>query len=323
MRPCSVRLARRGSRPVFRPSTADPQQWWCQLWPQMRSFNPSLSWQGLLFFLPLGWTLEPVLPVENPVIGIPVAQQWPSKHFKLQIDWTKDHNQVQCFNFLWRNLIFEAECRNVDQERLNVSSFFWLHAVSFGLIQGLWEPVDFSFLPSVRGRLFKCINLWHTLLVSRSFWMLLARATKFSSSSFRTFFTKPFVPPTVNSSFLSKAVNRLLSFNLVPERFHIPDIVYPLCFIHYGEHRFISDSRHIYAFICWQKNLSVKTCPWPLKFFTWVSIYSNFTLSPVTIKLKSFRFSENSLHSPLILVPGFSTMHVFFSFLFSFLCFFS
>ena len=59
------------------------------------------------------------------------------------------------------------------------------------------------------------------------------------------------------------------------------------------------------------------------KFFTWVSIYSNFTSSPVTIKLKSFCFSENSLHSPLILVPGYSTMRTSFSFLFSFLCFFS
>lgn len=28
----------------------------------------------------------------------------------------------------------------------------------------------------------------------------------------------------------------LLSFNLVPERFHIPDIVYPLFLIHYDEH---------------------------------------------------------------------------------------
>ena len=52
------------------------------------------------------------------------------------------------------------------------------------------------------------------------------------------------MPPTVNSSFLSEAVNRLVSFNLIPERFHIPDIVYPLFFIHSGEHRFISDSRH-------------------------------------------------------------------------------
>ena len=74
------------------------------------------------------------------------------------------------------------------------------------------------------------------------------------------------MPPTVDSSFLSEAVNRLLSFNLVPERFHISDIVYPLFFIHYGEHRFISDSRHIYAFICWQKNLSARTYPWPLNF---------------------------------------------------------
>ena len=116
---------------------------------------------------------------------------------------------------------------------------------------------QFYTVPSVRGGLFKCINLWHTLLASCSFWMLLARATKFPSSSFRNLFTKPFVPPTVNNSFISEAVNRLLSFNLIPERFHIPDIVYPLFFIHSGEHRFISDSRHIYAFICWQKNLSV------------------------------------------------------------------
>ena len=85
---------------------------------------------------------------------------------------------IRCslFNFLCRNLIFEAKCRNVNQEHLNVSSFFCHRTVSFGLVQGLWEPVDFSILPLVRGRIFKCINLWHTLLVSCSFWMLLARA---------------------------------------------------------------------------------------------------------------------------------------------------
>ena len=77
------------------PSTADSHQWYRQLQPQTHSFNPSLSCQVLLFFLPVGWILEPVLPVENPVTGIPVAQQWPSKHLKLQIDWTKDHNKVQ------------------------------------------------------------------------------------------------------------------------------------------------------------------------------------------------------------------------------------
>lgn len=97
-----------------------------------------------------------------------------------------------CFKFLCMNLIFEAECRNVNQERLNVSSFFCHHTVSFGLVQGLWEPVDFSVLPSVLERLFKCINLWHTLLVSCSFWMLLAMGTKFPSSSFRNLFYKAY-----------------------------------------------------------------------------------------------------------------------------------
>ena len=77
------------------PSTADSHQWYRQLQLQTHSFNPSLSCQVLLFFLPVGWILEPVLPVKNPVIGIPVTQQWPSKHLELQIDWMKDHNQVQ------------------------------------------------------------------------------------------------------------------------------------------------------------------------------------------------------------------------------------
>lgn len=77
------------------PSTADSNQWYRQLQPQTNSFNPSLSCQVLLFFLPVGWILKPVLPVKNPVIGIPVTQQWPSKHLELQIDWMKDHNQVQ------------------------------------------------------------------------------------------------------------------------------------------------------------------------------------------------------------------------------------
>ena len=77
------------------PSTADSHQWYRQLQLQTHSFNPSLSCQVLLFFLSVGWILEPVLPVKNPVIGIPVTQQWPSKHLELQIDWMKDHNQVQ------------------------------------------------------------------------------------------------------------------------------------------------------------------------------------------------------------------------------------
>ena len=77
------------------PSTADSHQWYRQLQLQTHSFNPSLSCQVLMYFLPVGWILEPVLPVKNPVTGIPVTQQWPSKHLELQIDWMKDHNQVQ------------------------------------------------------------------------------------------------------------------------------------------------------------------------------------------------------------------------------------
>ena len=175
-----------------------------------------------------------------------------AKQASLAPNWLDEGLQTGavCFKFLCRNLIFEAECRNVNQERLNVSSFFCRHTISFGLVQGLWGPVDFSIVPSVRGRLFKCINLWHTLLVSCSFWMLLARATKFPSSSFLNLFTEHIVPPTVNSSFLSKAVNRLLSFNLVPESF-----TFLTLFTRFFSSTlvFILDSTHIYAFFCWQK----------------------------------------------------------------------
>lgn len=104
------------------------------------------------------------------------------------------------------------------------------------------------------------------------------------------------MPPTVDSSFLSKAVNRLLSFNLVPERFHIPDIVYPLfSSTMHGEHRFISDSRHIYAFICWQKKFKCEDLSMATKFFTWVSIYSNFTSSPGYHQLEIFLFLRKFL----------------------------
>ena len=95
------------------------------------------------------------------------------------------------------------------------------------------------------------------------------------------------MPSTVNTSFLSKVVNKLLSFNLAPESFHIPDIFYPLLFIHSGEHRFTLDFRNVYVHFCFlTKNSSSRTCPWSPKFFT----------SPVTIILKSFLISGNSLH---------------------------
>lgn len=68
------------------------------------------------------------------------------------------------------------------------------------------------------------------------------------------------MPSTVNTSFLSEVVNKLLSFNLAPESFHIPDIFYLLLFIHSGEHRFTLDSRHVYVRFCLLTNsLSSRT----------------------------------------------------------------
>ena len=127
----------------------------------------------------------------------------------------------------------------------------------------------------------------------------------------KPFFTKLYImPSTVNTSFLSKVDNKLLSFNLAPESYHIPDIFYPLLFIHSGEHRFTFESRHVYVHFCFlTKNLSLRTCPWPLKFFT----------SPVTIILKSFLISGNSLNFAFD-----SVIRIFrFSGFFNHACFFS
>lgn len=118
------------------------------------------------------------------------------------------------------------------------------------------------------------------------------------------------MPSTLNTSFLSQVANKLLSFNLAPESFHIPDIFYPLLFIHSGEHRFTLDSRHVYGRFCLlTKNLSSRTFPQPLKFFT----------SPVTIILKLFLISGNSLHFAFDSITGIFR----FSGFFNHACFFS
>ena len=127
------------------PSTADSHQWYRQLQLQTHSFNPSLSCQAV--FSSCWLNTGTCFACEKP-------SHWYSRYPAMAKQASRAPNWLDegpqsgavCFNFLCRNLIFEAECCNVNQEYLNVSSFFWRHAVSFGLIQGLWEPVDFSIL---------------------------------------------------------------------------------------------------------------------------------------------------------------------------------
>lgn len=148
MLPCSVRLARRG-RPVFLQCTFN-----CRFSPVVspastsnKQFQPQPLMPSVAVFSSCWLNTGTCFACEKP-------SHWHScypamaKQASRAPNWLDEGPQsaAVCFNFLCRNLIFETECRNVNQEHLNVSSFFRRHAVSFGLIQGLWEPVDFSIL---------------------------------------------------------------------------------------------------------------------------------------------------------------------------------
>ena len=148
MRPCSVRLARRG-RPVFLQCTFN-SRFSPVVSPASTSntqFQPQPLMPSVAVFSSCWLNTGTCFACEK-------LSHWHScypamaKQASRAPNWLDEGPQsgAVCFNFLCRNLIFEAECCNVNQEYLNVFSFFWRHAVSFGLIQGLWEPVDFSIL---------------------------------------------------------------------------------------------------------------------------------------------------------------------------------
>lgn len=148
MRPCSVRLARRG-RPVFLQCTFN-SRFSPVVSPASTSntqFQPQPLMPSVAVFSSCWLNTGTCFACEKP-------SHWYSRYPAMAKQASRAPNWLDegpqsgavCFNFLCRNLIFEAECCNVNQEYLNVSSFFWRHAVSFGLIQGLWEPVDFSIL---------------------------------------------------------------------------------------------------------------------------------------------------------------------------------
>ena len=96
--------------------------------------------------------------------------------------------------------------------------------------------------------------------------MLLAKVTKFRSSSYPHPFSKvSHASARSNSSFVTIAVNELLSLNLIEEIFCAPDVINPLSVStqRSGKQRLILDLRHVNTFIYKQKfkceDLSVAT----------------------------------------------------------------
>ena len=58
-------------------------------------------------------------------------------------------------------MIFEAESRNTDQDCLDVTSVSSdVAPLVLGAVKASQSTVDISIQPSVRGRLFKCIDLF-------------------------------------------------------------------------------------------------------------------------------------------------------------------
>lgn len=69
-------------------------------------------------------------------------------------------------NFLCSDMIFDAESRNSDQECLDVTSVSSdVTPLVLGAVKDSESTVDISIQPSVRGRLFKCIDFWRTFAI--------------------------------------------------------------------------------------------------------------------------------------------------------------
>ena len=125
--------------------------------------------------------------------------------------------------------------------------------------------VDISIQPSVRGRLFKCIDFWCTLPASQFILNVISQVYKIPFFQLPTpFYKGNNASARLNSSFVTIAVNELLSLNLIEEIFCAPDIN-PLSVStqRSSKRRLILDLRHVNTFIYKQKfkceDLSVAT----------------------------------------------------------------
>ena len=164
-------------------------------------------------------------------------------------------------------MIFEADSRNSDQECLDVTSVSSdVTPLVLGAVKDSESTVDISVQPSVRGRLFKCIDFWRTLPASQFVLNVISQGYKIPFFQLPTpFYKVNNASARSNSSFVTIAVNELLSLNLIEEIFCAPDIINPLSVStqRSGKQRLILDLRHVNTFIYKQKfkceDLSVAT----------------------------------------------------------------
>ena len=165
-------------------------------------------------------------------------------------------------------MIFEAESRNSDQECHDVTSVSSdVTPLVLGAVKDSKSTVDISIQPSFWGRLFKFIDFWRTLPASQFILNVISQGYKIPFFQLPTPFYKANNDSARgNSSFVTIAVNELVSLNLIKEIFCAPDIINPL-FVstqRSGKQRLVLDLiRHVNTFTYKQKfkceDLSVAT----------------------------------------------------------------
>ena len=150
-------------------------------------------------------------------------------------------------------MIFEAESRNSDLECLDVTSDFSdVTPLVLAAVKDSESTVDISILPSVRGRFFKWIDFWRTLPASQFILNVISQGYKISFFQLPTpFYKLNNASARSDNSFVTIALNELLSLNLVEEIFCAPDIINPLSVStqRSGKQRLILEFRHVNTFI--------------------------------------------------------------------------
>ena len=181
-------------------------------------------------------------------------------------------------------------------------SFFWRHPLVLGAVKDSESTVDISIQPSVRGRLFKCIDFWRTLPASQFILNVISQGYKIPFFQLPTPFYKANNDSARrNSSFVTIAVNELLSLNLIKEIFCAPDILLtrflfrPNAPANKGLSWILLDTLTL---LPTNRNSSASTCLWLLKFLTRVFIYSNLISSTGNTTSKFSSMTGNSLRSP-------------------------
>lgn len=205
-------------------------------------------------------------------------------------------------------MIFEADSRNSDQECLDVISVSSdVTPLVLGAVKDSESTFDVSVQPSVRGRLLKCIDFWRTLPASQFILNVISQGYKIPFFQLPTpFYKVNNASARSNSSFVTIAVNELLSLNLIEEIFCAPDIINPLSVStqRSGKQRLILDLRHVNTFIYKQKfkceDLSVATQVFDKGFYLF-----KFDLKSGYHHIEVFPITGDSLRSPGILALGF------------------